>query len=245
MGEAVAAIREAAAKDTHRVVAELLAREPECRRILDVPCGAGAFLQRLAGRGYDVQGADVQNLLEFPGAAFVRADMNTRLPFESAAFDAIVSIDGIEHIERPFDFVRECHRVLRRGGVFLFSTPNISALRSRWRWLLTGFHHGGKTPLDETTPNPWHHIGLKSFSEFRYLLHSNGFLISAVTTNRVKTVSWLYLPVWPLAWLATTLVFRRWERDVAQRRRNREIRGQLLSLAVAFGEVLIVKAVRL
>ena len=36
---------------------------------------------------------------------------------------------------------------MRPGGVVILSTPNISSLRSRWRWLLTGFHHGRKTPL--------------------------------------------------------------------------------------------------
>ena len=244
MHDGPSAIREAAAKNTHRVVAELLEREPACRRVLDVPCGEGAFVQRLAARGYHVQGADVQDQLKVTGAAFVRADMNASLPFEAGAFDAVVSIDGIEHIERPFDFVRECRRVIRPGGVLVLSTPNISALRSRWRWLLTGFHHGSKTPLDETGPSPWHHIGLVSLPEIRYVLHSNGFQITALATNRVKPVSWLYLPLWPIAWLATTLVFRRWERDPAQRRRNRGIRGQLLSPAVAFGEALIVKALR-
>jgi 2-polyprenyl-3-methyl-5-hydroxy-6-metoxy-1,4-benzoquinol methylase len=47
-------------------------------------------------------------------------------------FDAVVSIDGIEHIERPFDFIRECRRMIRKDGVLIISTPNLTALRSRW-----------------------------------------------------------------------------------------------------------------
>jgi len=55
-------------------------------------------------------------------------------------------------------------------------------------------------------------------------------------------VSWLYTPLWPLAWLVTGLVFRRWEKDQAMRLRSAEVRRQLYSLPVALGETLIVKA---
>jgi len=238
-----ATIHEATTKNTHATVAALLSTEPSCRRVLDIPCGEGAFVSRLRATGYEVQAVDVQPLLKVAGVPFTRADMNAPLPFADDGFDAVACIDGIEHLERPFDFVRECRRILRPGGVLLLSTPNISALRSRWRWLLTGFHNKGKTPLDETAPNPWHHIGLVSFPEIRYLLHSNGFRITAIAANRVKAVSWLYTPLWPLAWLVTGLVFRRWEKkDQARRQRSAEVRRQLYSLPVALGETLIVKA---
>ena len=87
-------------------------------------------------------------------------------------------------------------------------------------------------------------MNLLSFAGLRYLLHRHGFHITAIATNRVKAVSWLYLPLWPLAAVATEIAFRRWEKDPAQRERNREILRQMLTPAVAFGETLIVKAVR-
>jgi 2-polyprenyl-3-methyl-5-hydroxy-6-metoxy-1,4-benzoquinol methylase len=236
--------RELTSKHTHAVVARLLAAEPGCREVLDIPCGEGAFLERLRALGLEGHGVDILDRLALPGARFTAADMNAPLPLGDAAFDAVVCIDGIEHLERPFDFVRECHRVLRPGGVLIVSTPNISALRSRWRWLLTGFHNKGKVPLNERDPNPWHHINLLSFPALRYLLHRHGFRITAVAANRVKPVSWLYLPLWPVSALVTAAALRRWERDPEQRRRNVEIRRQLLAPAIAFGETMIVKAAR-
>jgi 2-polyprenyl-3-methyl-5-hydroxy-6-metoxy-1,4-benzoquinol methylase len=236
--------RELTSRHTHATVARLLAAEPGCRTVLDIPCGEGAFLERLRAAGLEGHGADIVNRLAPPGASFTAADMNAPLPFPDGAFDAVVCIDGIEHLERPFDFARECRRIVRPGGVLIVSTPNISALRSRWRWLLTGFHNKGKVPLNERDPNPWHHVNLLSFPELRYLLHRHDFRITAVATNRIKPVSWLYLPLWPVAALATVLAMRRWERDPDQRRRNGEIRRQLLSRPVAFGETMIVKAVR-
>jgi 2-polyprenyl-3-methyl-5-hydroxy-6-metoxy-1,4-benzoquinol methylase len=234
--------RELTSKNTHAVVARLLQAESGCRRVLDIPCGEGAFLERVRALGMKAHGADIVNRAALGADAFTCADMNAALPFPDGAFDAVICIDGIEHLERPFDFVRECHRVLRPGGVLIVSTPNISALRSRWRYLLTGFHNKGKVPLNERDPTPWHHVNLVSFPELRYALHRAGFRITAIATNRIKPVSWLYLPLWPVAALVTRLAFARWEKDPEQRRRNREILGQMLTSCIAFGETTIVKA---
>jgi len=236
--------RELTSKNTHAVVARLLRAEPRCRAVLDIPCGEGAFLERLRDMQLDGQGADIVNRLALPGSRFTAADMNAPLPFADGAFDAVVCIDGIEHLERPFDFVRECRRIVRPGGVLIVSTPNISALRSRWRWLLTGFHNKGKVPLNERDPNPWHHVNLLSFPALRYMLHRHDFRITTVAANRVKPISWFYLLLWPVAALATAAALRRWEKDPEQRQRNVEIRRQLLAPAIAFGETMIVKAVR-
>jgi SAM-dependent methyltransferase len=236
--------RELTSPNTHAVVARLLAAEPRCARVLDVPCGEGAFLARAQQAGLVCYGVDIANRLALEGVRFARADMNAGLPFAPAVFDAVVCIDGIEHLERPFDFVRECRRVLRPGGALIVSTPNISALRSRWRWLLTGFHNKQKVPLNECDPTPWHHVSLLSFPMLRYVLHREGFELRAIATNRIKAVSWLYLPLWPLVAVVTKGALWRWEDDPGQRRRNTEILAQLLLPAIAFGETTIVKAVR-
>ncbi|MGH7607134.1 MAG: class I SAM-dependent methyltransferase [Gemmatimonadales bacterium] len=243
-GSAPPGPRPQTSRNTHATVARLLAAEPGCRTVLDIPCGEGALCARLLALGLRVHGADLLARRAPADVSFVRADMNGRLPFPDGAFDAVACVDGIEHLERPFDFVRECRRVIRPGGMLVASTPNISALRSRWRWLLTGFHNKGKVPLDETAPNPWHHVNMVSFPALRYLLHREGFRITAIATNRVKAVSWLYLPLWPVAAVVTAAALWRWEKDPARRRRNREIRRQLLSLPVAFGETLVVTAQR-
>jgi 2-polyprenyl-3-methyl-5-hydroxy-6-metoxy-1,4-benzoquinol methylase len=239
-----APVRELTSRNTHATVARLLAAEPGVRTVLDVPCGEGALLARVAAMGLEGHGADLVDRGGATTGRFTLADMNAPLPFGDARFDALVCLDGIEHLERPFDFVRECRRVVRVGGVCIVSTPNISALRSRWRWLLTGFHNKQKVPLNERDPTPWHHVGLLGFPQLRYLLHRHGFRITAIATNRIKPVSWLYLPLWPVSALVTRAALRRWERDPDQRRRNAEIRRQMFSPAVLFGETLIVKAQR-
>jgi len=76
------------------------------------------------------------------------------------------------------------------------------------------------------------------------MLHSNGFRIDRVTTNRVKPISWLYAPSAPLAWLLSTLTFRKELDDASARARGREILRVMFSHDVLFGESLVVRAVK-
>jgi 2-polyprenyl-3-methyl-5-hydroxy-6-metoxy-1,4-benzoquinol methylase len=237
-------IPENTSKNTHNVVAELLLAERDCKVVLDIPCGEGAFTKRLLDIGLAVFSVDCQKIMRLPQRRFLIADMNERLPFGDEIFDAVVCIDGLEHIERQFDFIRECHRIIRKGGVVIVSTPNLLALRSRWRWLLTGFHQGEKTPLDESNYTPLHHLSLVSFSELRYRLHVQGFRITAVRTNRVKFISWIYGTLVPLSYLMTKWVFRKEEKRPQLRGQNSQILRQIFSIPILFGETLIVKARR-
>ncbi len=231
-------------RNANAVAEALLAEEPGVRRVLDIPCGEGALTRRLLERGYEVHSADLEPVAKVNLERFRLADMDRPLPYEDGFFDAVVCVDGIEHLTRPFDFIAECARVLRPGGAFILCTPNASALRSRWRFFLTGFHNKGKTPLDERAPHPLHHIALVTFPELRYRLHTRGFRVTAVRANITKAAAWFYLPWVPLAYLVTRLVFWREERDPAVRRQNREVLGQLFSVPVLFGELLLVKAVK-
>jgi len=239
------AIPENTSRNTHNVVSDLLAEEPAIKTVLDVPCGAGAFTKRMLDRGLNVFSLDCEDSMQAPRGRFMLADMNAGLPFGEGVFDAVVCIDGIEHIERPFDFIGECRRVTRKGGVLVISTPNLLALRSRWRWLLTGFHQGEKIPLDESRRGPLQHVSLVSFPDLRYRLHTRGFRVTAVRTNRVRLVSWLYAPLLPLAYLMTRWVFYKEGRRLPSYGQNREILRQCFSTPILFGETLIVKAVRL
>jgi SAM-dependent methyltransferase len=238
-------IPENTSKNTHNVVAELVGDVADGKVVLDLPCGEGAFTKRMLESGANVFSADFLNILRIPHGQFSVVDMNQRLPYADAMFDAVVCIDGIEHIERPFDFIRECQRIIRKGGVLIISTPNLSALRSRWRYLLTGFHQGEKSPLDESEYTPLHHLSLVSFPELRYRLHANGFKVAAVRTNRVKFISWLYAVLAPLAYVVTVLAFNKEEKVTRVREQNREIVNQMFTIPVLFGETVIVKATRI
>ena len=238
---------ENAAKNTHQTVEKILLSDSSfdlsSRRVLDVPCGEGAFTARLMKHGMPVVPGDIVDIFKVPeNSDLTLFDMDQPFPFDDEYFTDIVCIDGIEHIERQFNFVRECNRTLKMNGTFIVSTPNISSARSRWRYFLTGHHNYCKNPLDEKNISPLQHRNMISFPELRYQLHTNGFRIESVKTNRVKPISWVYAWFYPISYIVTRAVYMREEKDAGQQERNREITKTMFSPAVFFGDLLIITA---
>jgi len=213
---------------------------PSGARILDAPCGGAAALTlALLEGGYQAIGADIEreaaNLL---GNAYAEVDLNAKLPWDNGRFDAVVSTEGIEHLENHYFFLREMSRVLKPGGSIIITTPNILSLRSRMRFFGSGFFGRDARPLNEAARNPLHHIGLATFPELRYEMHLSGFRLIAVSHIIVKPVSYLYSIYVPWMFLYTRMAFRK-EKDPKQRKRNREILRTLFSPSVLFGEFLM------
>lgn len=237
--------------NTHNIIETLFRQrysDPKLPRVkvLDIPCGKGDFTERLLRDQINVTSGDIVPELKpsLQNAQFAEINMDEKFPFDDQHFTDIICIDGIEHIERQFDFVRECNRVLALSGRVIISTPNVSAARSRWRYFLTGHHNKCKSPLNETHVTPLHHKNMISFPELRYLLHTNGFEIDAITTNRIKPVSCLYVLALPFLYFMSILTYLREETDPKQKRRNKQIITAMFSKSVYFGETLIVSAIK-
>lgn len=213
-------------------------------RLLDAPCGAGALARSLVSAGFDVSGVDVEtSAADSLGEAFRKSDLEHPLPFGDASFDAVLSVEGIEHLENRFNFLREARRVLKPGGLLVVTTPNITGIRSRVRFLGSGFYNQDPRPLRESSRHPLHHIGLLTYPELRYTLATIGFQIRRVSHTHVKPVSLAYAPLVPWMFLYTAVAFRK-EKDPRQRLANAQILRSLLSFSLLFGENLLLVAER-
>jgi 2-polyprenyl-3-methyl-5-hydroxy-6-metoxy-1,4-benzoquinol methylase len=213
---------------------------PSGARVLDAPCGGTAALTlALLEQGFDAVGADVDPEAEARlGKAFARADLDSPFPGADQSFDAVFSTEGIEHLENHFSFLREMSRILKPGGILVLTTPNITSLRSRVRFFGSGFFGRDGRPLNEASRHPLHHIGLATFPELRYELHTCGFRLIDVRHTHIKPISYLYAIYAPWMWFYTRIAFRK-EKDPAQRKRNQEILATLLSPSALFGECLM------
>ncbi len=59
----------------------------------------------------------------YPDVASIRANL-CALPLRDGRVDALVSLQVVEHLWSLPDFLSECHRVLRPGGLIVVTTPN-------------------------------------------------------------------------------------------------------------------------
>lgn len=165
-----------------RVVRKFLDTLPQGTRILDVGCGEGLLVEEYRARGVDIIGLD----LHYESAAVRKGDI-TQMPFADGAFDVVLALDVIEHLnfvdqERA---VVEIERVLAQRGQFLVTVPNLAHFSSRLAFLLSGRllrtskidRHPGDRPYSE-----YRQLFGKSFQLTRVLGLFPTFPVSALLT---------------------------------------------------------------
>lgn len=105
----------------------LLNTAPKPGRLLDVGCGAGAFLAEAETAGWAVEGIEVDPRLARIARArsfAVREEPLEALTDDSERYDAITMWDVIEHVNDPRETIAAAYRLLAPGGVLLIDTPN-------------------------------------------------------------------------------------------------------------------------
>lgn len=108
------------------------------RKLLDIGCGSGGPLLRFAARtGISAHGIDIHA----DGIAAARkqaherhltdrvqfdvCDAREQLPFDDAAFDAVMSIDAISHMPRRAQVLTQWARIIKPGGKLLFTNASV------------------------------------------------------------------------------------------------------------------------
>ena len=101
--------------------------ELEGRRILDIGCGLGMYVEKFRQFSDEVYGVDVDadkvaeaserlpNIVESPAEV---------LPFPDSSFDVIMLHEVIEHVDDDRASIREAYRCLKPGGQIIIYAPN-------------------------------------------------------------------------------------------------------------------------
>jgi len=102
------------------------------KRVLDAGCGPGVYAEELVRRGAEVVCVDASpKMLEFARrrlgdrAWFHLADLGKPLDFLAGeSFDLVISPLALDYVPNWDEVFREFHRLLRGGGVFVFSVEH-------------------------------------------------------------------------------------------------------------------------
>jgi SAM-dependent methyltransferase len=178
-------------------------------RVLDAPCGDGTLTRELSARGWRAWGADIEPVRSAPpdGPRFLRVDLDAPLPFADGAFDAVLSLDGIEHLLSPARCLGEFCRVLRPGGRLVLTAPNVNNVQSRWHYLVagrfSGFRPVARQALTAASGEPVKHVTLPYLPTIVYVLGRHGVAVETVGVTMVRTRQWLALPLALPLWLSS------------------------------------------
>jgi len=175
-------------------------------KIVELGCGDGSLVMEVANAlGIrDVYGVDIDEVAlkkaEDRGVKVFKADLNSDpLPFKDGFFDVVLMEEVIEHLINPDNAIREAHRVLKAGGAFLLSTPNLAWWLNRLA-LLFGYqpywsevstlYNVGKFRRDQRLPLSGH-LRLYTHRALKQLLELHGFRVIAskgITYNNLPSL---------------------------------------------------------
>ena len=93
-------------------------------RLVDIGCGTKPYAAMLSPYVTEHIGVDHEDSLHSKdnvnliGTAY-------KIPVPDQSFDSALCTAVLEHLEEPEHALRECHRVLKSGGVAIYSVPFI------------------------------------------------------------------------------------------------------------------------
>lgn len=156
---------------------------PKNRLILDVGGSRNYYnplMEILNGNHVYLLNLDRSELAEIKNSICGNA---RSLPFQSETLDMVLAFDTLEHLIDPDVFLEEVFRVLKFGGIFILSTPNLSDFYSRIVFLL-GYSPFNYTPSKFRVATPiskldtsMGHVSVFTYKGLNQLLLIHGFKI--------------------------------------------------------------------
>ena len=171
-------------------------------KLLDVPTGTGALADRLRKMGFEVSCCDINaSYFSLSDLTVEIGDLNHSLPYSSEAFEFIVCIEGIEHLENPFNALREFHRLLKPGGKVILSLPNYLNIERRMKFLITGLFSKVPSPK-KLGKDRFEHLWMLHLNSLTYPIlklfmeHCGLKVIHIEKDKEKKRMKWLLPIVW-------------------------------------------------
>ena len=129
----------------------------ESKRILDIGCGLGMYVEKFRGFSDEVYGVDIdpdkvrQAQERLPNISLSPAE---ELPFKDRSFDVAMLHEVIEHVVDDRRAVAEAMRILDVGGHLVIYAPNRLYPFETHGCFFRGSYHFGVVPLVNYLPDP-------------------------------------------------------------------------------------------
>lgn len=140
--------------------------------VLDVGCGEGLFARKLKEKGCRVHGLDkAEKVDDTAFDRYIRINLDhERINFPLEAYDYVLLLDIIEHLESPEGLLDELRAKMGiKKSIVLITVPNVAFFFVRIRFLFGHFQYGKRGILDFT------HRRLFTFTSLRRLLEQRGY----------------------------------------------------------------------
>lgn len=204
---------------TLELLNELSARAPG-RRVLDVGCGDGTFVELASTHGWEASGIDLAE------GAIARCKSRS-LPCELRDFfdpkldqlrpSVIYMSEFIEHVPHPSRFLARATELLAPGGIIYLTTPNFGSLTQR----ITRNHWRAIHP---------EHLTYFDSAQITALLRQNGLTVEQVATANISVAELLSFLKRPSSGTSPS-----GQRGAALSDREREIDQHLRAVLAASG----------
>jgi len=110
---------------------------------------------------------------------YTKSPDKIKVPFKSATFEAVVATEILEHLISPIEMISEGARILKTGGLFLITTPNVSHIGAVLKLLIgrSNYERLDRSPM-YLQKDEWRgHIRYFDKKELRTLFQKYGLKI--------------------------------------------------------------------
>lgn len=171
-------------RNAHNYLHLILHHHPSGRRLLDVGCATGMFLEVAQSHHFKVSGIDVSAYAVTQAKKTfnhqVKLGSLSTVKFPPRSFDVITMFDVFEHLHHPDKDLTRCHHLLKSDGLLVINTGNTNSFLAKlegpkWHFFI-----------------PPQHLYFYSDINLKQLLELRGFKVLSIYTTG-KHISLRYL----------------------------------------------------